>query len=83
MEQAAQLIGAILILAAFTALQRGAMSPRSRLYLALNLAGAVILTVVALEDGDWGFFLLEVVWSVVSLVALVGVIRGRPIETSP
>jgi hypothetical protein len=83
MDQAAQLIGAILILVAFAALQRGAMSPQSRLYLGLNLAGSVILTGVALEGSDWGFFLLEVVWAAVSLAGLVAVIRGRPTSAAP
>ena len=78
MEQIAQIAGAILILVAFAALQRGLMTPRGRLYLVLNLAGSLILTVVALEDSDWGFFLLEAVWAVVSLTALIGVLRGRP-----
>ena|SRR5918992_2557712 len=83
MDQAAQLIGAILILIAFAALQRGAMSPRSRLYLGLNLAGSLILTGVALDGNDWGFFLLEVVWAAVSLVGLVAVIRAGPTAASP
>jgi hypothetical protein len=77
MDQIAQIAGAILILIAFAALQRGAMSPTSRLYLGLNLAGSLILTAVALEGSDWGFFLLEVVWAAVSLVALIAVLRGR------
>ena len=78
MDQIAQITGAILILIAFGALQRGAMSPRSYVYLVLNLAGSVILTAVALADSDWGFFLLEVVWAAVSLFGLIQVLRARP-----
>jgi hypothetical protein len=78
MEQIAQIAGAILILIAFAALQRGSMSPTGRLYLGLNLAGSLILSGVALEDSDWGFLLLEAVWAAVSLVGLIGVLRGRP-----
>jgi hypothetical protein len=78
MDQIAQIAGAILILIAFGALQRGAMSPRSQLYLGLNLAGSLILTAVALADSDWGFFLLEVVWAAVSLLGLIQVVRGTP-----
>lgn len=78
MDQIAQLAGAILILFAFAASQRGRMSPHSTVYLVLNLAGAAILTGVALEARDWGFLLLETVWAIVSAWGLVRVVRGRP-----
>jgi hypothetical protein len=77
MDQILQIAGALLILAAFGASQRDVMSPHSRVYLVLNLAGSVILTGVALHDSDWGFFLLEVVWAIVSAWGLVQVLRGR------
>ncbi len=77
MDQILQIAGAILILIAFGALQRGAMSPHSRLYLWLNFAGSVILTGVALHGSDWGFLLLEVVWAAVSLWGLTQLARGR------
>ena len=78
MDQIPQIAGAILILLAFAASQRDAMSPHSRIYLTLNLVGSAVLTVVALEDRDWGFFLLEIVWALVSAWGLVQVLRGRP-----
>ena len=77
MDQIPQIAGAILILLAFGALQRGAMSPHSRLYLWLNFAGSAILTGVALHESDWGFFMLEVVWAAVSLWSLAQLARGR------
>jgi hypothetical protein len=77
MDQIPQVAGAILILAAFAAAQRGSMSQHSRIYLWLNLAGSAILTVVALSHSDWGFFLLESVWAVVSAWGLVQLGRGR------
>jgi hypothetical protein len=77
MDQIAQIAGAILILIAFAALQRGSMRPDGRLYLLLNLLGSLILSVVALADSDWGFFMLEAVWAVVSLAGLVTVARRR------
>ena len=40
-----QLTGALLILAAFMSAQVGAVDPRARSYLALNLAGSAILGV--------------------------------------
>ncbi|MEX1141835.1 MAG: hypothetical protein WD993_11140 [Thermoleophilaceae bacterium] len=77
MDQILQISGALLVLAAFAGLQRGALQPYSRLYLTLNLVGALLLTVAALRDLDWGFLLLEVVWGAVSLWGLVQLARGR------
>ena len=78
MDQIFQIAGAILILVAFAANQRGTMSPHSRVYLTLNLVGSVVLAVVALLDSDLGFLLLEAVWAVVSAVGLFRVLRGSP-----
>jgi hypothetical protein len=77
MDQIPQIAGAILILVAFTAIQRGLMSPHSVVYLVLNLLGAAVLTAVAVDGSDWGFFLLEAVWTLVSAWSLVQVARGR------
>jgi hypothetical protein len=52
------------------------MSPHSRIYLVLNLVGSLTLTGVALEGSDWGFFLLESVWALVSLWGLITLARG-------
>ncbi|MFL5833496.1 MAG: hypothetical protein ACJ76B_05910 [Solirubrobacterales bacterium] len=71
MDQAIQIVGALLILAAFTAVQLDRMRPDSRLYLALNLAGSAILTVLAVAAAQWGFVLLEGVWAIVSAWGLL------------
>ena len=78
MDQIIQIAGAILILIAFAANQRGTMSPQSRTYLALNLVGSLVLAVLAYLDSDLGFLLLEAVWAVVSAYGLVRVLRGTP-----
>jgi hypothetical protein len=78
MDQIAQIAGAVLILIAFTAAQRGRMSPQSLVYLVLNLVGSVVLAAVALSGANWGFLLLEGVWAVVSAWGLVAALRGRP-----
>lgn len=80
MDQVVQIVGALLILVAYAAAQFGLMDPYSRLYLVLNLVGAVILTVLALRERLWGFLLLEVVWAAVSLRGLIQVWRGRPLS---
>jgi CBS-domain-containing membrane protein len=76
MDQLFQIAGAVLILIAFMAAQRGTMSPHSAVYLSLNLVGSIVLTGVALHGEDWGFLLLEVVWAAVSAWGLVQVMRG-------
>lgn len=77
MDQIFQVAGAVLILVAFVAAQRGAMSPQSVVYLVLNLVGSIVLTGVAIHGQDWGFLMLEAVWALVSAWGLVLVVRGR------
>jgi hypothetical protein len=66
MDQVVQIVGALLILAAFAAVQFDRMRPDSRLYLTLNLLGSAILAVLAVSAEQWGFVLLESVWAIVS-----------------
>jgi hypothetical protein len=77
MDQLIQIVGALLILSAFTAAQFGAMDPHSRAYLVLNVIGSAILGGLAWDQRQWGFLLLEFVWAVVSLWGLVQLHRGR------
>lgn len=80
MDQLIQVVGALLILAGFAAVQFERMRPDSRLYLTLNLAGSAILAVLAWVESQWGFLLLETVWAIVSAwglwVALFGPSRA-------
>ena len=80
--QLIQVCGSLLILTAFAASQAGRIPISSRRYLVLNFVGSAILAVLAAIDVQWGFLLLEGVWAVVSLWALVQVSRGRP-STAP
>ncbi len=77
MTQLVQVLGSLLILTAFAATQRGALSTRSRAYLALNLVGSVVLTVLAAHERQWGFLLLETVWALVSAWGLVRSVPRR------
>jgi hypothetical protein len=76
-DQVIQIVGALLILAAFTAVQVERMRPDSRLYLALNLAGSAILAVLAVIAQQWGFVLLEGVWAIVSAWGLVSIYGSK------
>jgi hypothetical protein len=69
--QAAQLLGAGMILGAYVLLQSGTLGARSRRYLALNVLGAGTLAIIALLESLWGFLLLEGTWTLVSVAALV------------
>jgi hypothetical protein len=75
--QLLQLAGAILVLAGFTLAQYRVLDPQSIPYLMLNAVGAAILAALALEERQWGFLLLEGVWTLVSLGGLIGRLRGR------
>lgn len=77
MDQVIQVAGALLILIAYIANQRGTMGPYERRYLWLNFVGSLILTGIAIHNGDLGFLLLEGVWTIVSLWGLVRIARGR------
>jgi hypothetical protein len=65
--QAFSIVGAALILGAYVAFQRGSLRREHRLYHALNLFGAALLTVVAVHDQRIGFIVLEGAWAVLSI----------------
>lgn len=77
-EQLVQIAGALLILSAFVLAQMRRMETSSRSYLALNLAGSIVLAILAGLDRDLGFLLLEGVWAVVSAAGLIASLRGGP-----
>ena len=78
MNQLLQIVGALLILAAFAAAQFGLLSQRSYSYLLLNLIGSALLAVLAAQERQWGFLLLEGVWALVSLWGVIQRTRDRP-----
>ena len=78
MELARQLIsflGALFILIAYVGHQMSLINPRRPTYNILNAAGSAILWWIALHPFQIGFFVLEGVWTLISLWALF---RPRP-----
>ena len=76
MEQAIQILGALLILAGFAGAQLGRLRVDSTTYLVLNLIGSAVLAYLALIEEQWGFVLLEGVWAAMSAWSLI-----RPART--
>lgn len=74
MMQAIQIIGSLMVLAGFAALQRGMISEESTIYLVLNFVGAGILAILAAIDRQYGFLILQGCWSIVSAVSLAKVL---------
>jgi hypothetical protein len=72
--QVISLVGAVLVLAGYVALQRRWLAREDRLFNLLNFVGAGLLTWVAIVDRRVGFILLEGAWA---LLSLPGVFRGR------
>lgn len=77
MSQTVQIIGSLLVLAAFLAAQVGWLNPRSTSYLVLNIVGSGALAADAVVERQWGFLLLESAWAVVSVAGLVSVLRRK------
>ena len=78
MIQVISVVGSLLILVAYTANQAGRLSTEQLAYTVLNIVGSAILTVVAVHEEQWGFLVLEGVWTFVSVVALIRLLRPAP-----
>jgi hypothetical protein len=74
-DQLLAAIGAAGILLAFWALQTDRMRADQPRYQLLNLVGAALLATAAAMTNSWAFVVLNTVWAVVALWALVGRLR--------
>ncbi len=83
MHQLVQIVGALLILSGFVLAQFRLLDPQSLWYLVVNLVGSAILTVDAWRQEQWGFFLLEIVWAIVSAWGLARLVRGHRPAPAP
>ncbi len=64
-------IGMLCILIAFVLETRGHLSSRGLKYLTLMAVGSAILGIRALHTGEWAFVVLEFVWMLAALLAII------------
>ena len=76
-HQAVQIAGALAILVAYVLAQHRVVDQHARSYLVLNLVGAAVLAGDAYLEEQWGFFLLETVWTLVTAWSLAARLRPR------
>lgn len=76
-RQIASFFGAVLILISYAGAQFGWISPRKPWYNLFNAVGSALLAYIAFFPFQIGFVLLEVVWTIISLYALVRARAGE------
>ena len=76
-EQGLEVVGAILILAAYGLAQFRGMNRHGLPFLLLNVMGSLILGGIAAVHAQWGFLLVYAVWAVVAVVGLAPLLRSR------
>ena len=77
MLQVISVMGAVLILTPFAASQLGRLKTSDLSYQVMNLIGAATLTAVAVLESQYGFILLEGVWTIMSAIGLRRVLVQR------
>lgn len=77
-----QVVGALILLVGFLAVQFDRVSERALSYLLVNIVGSGALAVTAVVSGNWGFVLLEGVWTLASMAGLLAWLRRRSPDAS-
>jgi hypothetical protein len=73
-------LGALLVLGAYLALQRGWLTLEQRVYHAMNLVGAGLLTWIAATERQLGLTMVEGAWAVLSVPGLLRRRGGSGVE---
>jgi hypothetical protein len=82
-SQLISIVGAVLVLAAFGALQFRMIGPQHRGYLVANIVGSGALAVAAAIEGLWAFVALNTIWGLVSLRSFVVSFTSERNATAP
>jgi hypothetical protein len=76
--QLISVIGAVLILVAYAALQLNRLHAETVAFQTLNLFGGIFLCITAVSLRQYGFILVEGLWAILSAVGLWRVVTRRP-----
>lgn len=76
-NQVLSLAGAVIVLAAFLGSAFFKMNNQGMPYAVLNFVGTSLLALAVLNPFNLGFFLVETVWAIASLVLIIKIWRGR------
>lgn len=74
-EQGIEILGALLLLAAYALAQFFGLNRQGYPFLLLNVGGGLILSVLGSIHQQWGFVLVQVVWTLVACWGIVGRLR--------
>jgi hypothetical protein len=71
MHQLIGIVGALLVLGAYLALQRGWLTLHQRVYHVMNFVGAGLLAWIAASERQVGLTLVEAAWALLSVPGIV------------
>ena len=72
MSEAIAYSGMLLILGAFMLETRNILDSKNWIYLTMMALGSGLLAIRAMTIEEWAFLILEVVWCLAAVIALVG-----------
>lgn len=75
--QVISVLGASMVLLAYGLIQGGVWRELDPGYLALNIAGSLLLGIVAIADQRVGFIFLEFAWAGLALVGVARAVKAR------
>jgi hypothetical protein len=75
--QVLSVAGALMVLAAYGLIQSGVWRELDTGYLAFNIAGSLLLGIVAVVDQRMGFILLEFAWAGLGVIGVARAIKAR------
>ncbi len=75
--QVLSVVGALMVLVAYGLIQSGVWRELDAGYLVLNIAGSLMLGIVAIADQRMGFILLEFAWAGLGVIGVVRAIKAR------